>query len=64
MRGGKFQVRCDNGKIIVADLSRSLFSFQKKKQKLVEGTIVLVEITIRDLKRGRIVSFKKNVVIN
>jgi len=59
-----FRVECDNGKIITADIATRSFNVQGRKirmAELVEGRKVVVEITLKDLEKGQIVSLiKKN----
>ena len=55
---GLFQVKCDNnGEIITAYIASCFRTAQgKRRAKLVEGSRVVVKITLRDLKKGQIIS--------
>ena len=58
----KFRVKCDNGKIITADVAtRFRNEYGRRRAKIVVGERVVVEITLGDLEKGQIVSFEKKV---
>ena len=53
----KFRVKCDNGIIIDADMpTRFRTKGGRRRASIVVGDKVMVEITLRDLKKGQIVS--------
>ena len=53
----KFRVKCDNGIIIDADMpARFRTKGGRRRASIVVGDKVVVEITLRDLEKGQIVS--------
>lgn len=53
----KFRVKCDNGKIIDADVpARFRTKEGRRRAMIVVGDRVVVEITLGDLGKGQIVS--------
>ena len=57
LRNNVFRVKCDNGKIIIADIASRFRTVQgRRRVKLGEGRRVVVEVPLRDLEKGQIVS--------
>ena len=53
----KFRVKCDNGKIIGADVpARFRTKEGRRRAAIVVGDRVVVEITLKDPEKGQIVS--------
>jgi translation initiation factor IF-1 len=59
LKNNFFQVECNNGEIIIADIATRSSSIQGRKARvteLVEGKEVVVKISLKDLKKGQIIS--------
>jgi len=60
----KFKVRCDNGKVIDADVpARFRTKEGRRRAAIVVGDRVVVEITLGDLGKGQIVSLIEESIV-
>jgi translation initiation factor IF-1 len=58
LRNNTFNIECNNGKIVTANIAaRFRTAAGKRRAKIVVGDKVIVEISLRDLEKGQIVSF-------
>jgi len=57
-----FQVKCENGKIIIAHITSEFRSKRKKGRsaKIIEGSNVKVKISLNDLTKGSIIAFEED----
>ena len=58
LRNNTFNIECDNGKIVIANIaSRFRTATGRRKAKIIIGDKIIVEISLGDLEKGQIVGF-------